>query len=201
MDAGLATRGTGLLSQARALGFLAVRDLKKKERSNQQLALAMHYHYYNNLAFENGGQGFSGGLISRYPIGRSNSLRTELWLTGFVLAAIKSDYSADSLSLANQTARNYDYGPGVGGRMIARFDHRDRWLIELSYEPFWIGVASGVGRAHFFQAVTSRWQIRLHQKLSLGERNLLYYRTGSYSAHPTTHTRDFQVQYYLAWDL
>jgi hypothetical protein len=197
----LATSGVGLLSEARAIGFLAVHDFIKEERRNEQLAVAMHYHYYNNLAFENGGQGFSGGLISRFPIGENNSLHIESWLTGFVIAAVKSDYPPDAAALANETARNYDFGPGGGGGMTARFDYGDRWFVELGYEPFWIVVTSGVGKDQFFQIVTSRWQIRVFGHISVGERNFVYLRTGHYAGHPTTHTRDVQTRLYLAWTL
>jgi hypothetical protein len=199
LDGTAAARGSGLLAQARALGFLAVHDLEQEGRSRQQLALALHYHYYNNRAFENGGQGVSAGLLSRYPIGGRSSLRTELWVTGLVLTALKSDYPADSTALANEDARDYDYGPGAGVRALARFEHGTRWFAELSYEPFWVRIASGVARDHRFRIATARWQIRVWRHLALGQRDLVYYRTGHYAGRATIGVRDLQAQGYAAW--
>jgi hypothetical protein len=121
----LATSGALTISEAEAEGLLAVDDLKKEERSNQRLALIMHYHYFKNLAFENGGQGFSAGLMSRYPIGERHSLYTQFFITGFAIAAVKSDYVTDLAALANETARNYDFGPGAGGVVSVQFAWSD----------------------------------------------------------------------------
>lgn len=199
LEVSLATPGAGMFSQVRAGGMLAVRDLNKDDRNRQQLGLAMHYHYYNNRAFESGGQGFSGIWTSRRSIGAHNSLRTEVWLTGFVLAAIKSDYSADSAALATEKARNYDYGPGGGGRVLARFEHGDRWFVDLAYQGFWIDVLSGTADYHLYHTASSLLQIRVRGHLAVGERDFVYFRTSHYSTHPTTHTRDYQVQGFLAW--
>jgi len=198
LEAEFATPGPGMLSQLRLGGALAVHDLKRSERANQQLLLAMHYHYYNNQAFESGGQGFSGALVSRYPVGKKSSLRTELWLTGFALAAIKSDYGVDSATVSPHETRNYDYGPGVGGRVLARFDHGTRWFIDLAYQAFSIDVLNGAAHDHFYQTLSSVWQIRVHGNLAVGERDLVYRRTSHYPNHPETHTRDAQVQIFLA---
>lgn len=95
--------------------------------------------------------------------------------------------------------RNYDYGPGVGGRVLARFDRGDRWFIDLAYQAFAIDVLNGAARDHFYQTLTSVWQIRVLRHLSVGERDLVYFRTSRYAAHPTTHTRDAQLQTFLSW--
>jgi hypothetical protein len=199
LEAALATPGPGMLSQLRVGGALAVHDLKNADRVHHQLMFAMHYHYYNNAAFESGGQGFSGALVSRYAMGQHSSLRTEVWLTGFVLAAIKSDYSADSVSLATEKARNYDYGPGAGGRVLARYEHGDRWFLDVAYQGFFIGVVSGTAQQHFYHTASSELQVRLHGHLAVGQRDFVFYRTSHYAAHPTTSSRDVQGQVYLAW--
>ena len=82
LDGTFGGAASGILSQLRAVGFLAEHELPGDSTTHHRLALSMHYHYYNNTAFVSGGQGFSGMLLSRFPVGRRDALRTELWLTG-----------------------------------------------------------------------------------------------------------------------
>jgi hypothetical protein len=186
------------ISEMRALGFLAVHDVVKSERRSQQFALAMHYHYNSNRAFVTGGQGFSGGLISRYPLGQRTSIRTEVWLSGIVLGAVKPDFVADSAALARGAERGYDYGPGGGVRMLARLDRGGCGLIDASYQPFWYGVASGVARTHFYDITSVRAQLPLYHGTAVGIRQVLYRRVASYATHPTTRMSDGQSQAFLA---
>lgn len=199
VEASLAAPGTGPISQLRVGGALTTHDLDLNPRHRQQLLVAMHYHYYNNAAFESGGQGFSAAWLSRYQMGEHNSLSTEVWLTGFALAAIKSDFGPDSTSIADEKARNYDYGPGAGTRLLARYTHGNRWFLDIGYQGFWIDVLSGTADYHYYHTLGSTLQIRVLGHLAVGDRDFLYFRTSHYSSHPTTHTRDYQVQGYLAW--
>lgn len=199
LEAALAAPRTSPISQLRMGGVLATHDLDTNSRRRQQLLVAMHYHYYNNGAFESGGQGFSGAWVSRYRVGEHSSLSTEVWLTGFVLAAIKSDFGPDSLSVANEKARNYDYGPGAGSRVLARYTHGNRWFLDLAYQGFWIDVLSGTADYHYYHTLSTILQIRVLGHVAVGQRDFLYYRTSHYATHPTTHTRDYQAQTYLAW--
>jgi hypothetical protein len=194
----LATGVAASISEMRVLGFLAVHDLENNGASHLQLAAAMHYHYNNNRAFTTGGQGFSGGLISRYQLGRGNSLRTELWLTGIVLGAVKSDFGADAAAIDSAAARSYDYGSGAGGRILARFDHGSQTIVDLSYEPFWYDVLSGVAREHYYDVSNARVQLPLFGTVAVGAREVVYRRVARYASHPTAHTSDGQTQLFVA---
>ncbi|NUO63752.1 MAG: DUF3943 domain-containing protein [Gemmatimonadaceae bacterium] len=198
VDATLASHTPGTFSQVNAVGFLGVHDFRHADRDDQQLQVAMHYHYMNNQALVSGAQGFSGVLLSRYPIGGLGALRTELWLTGIALGAVRSDYGADSAAVANETARNYDYGPGGGGRALARFEHRGRTLVEASYQSTWIDVVSGAARTHHYEVLTGRATLPLGGRFSLGATELLYWRQGRYAAHPEVRTRDAQTQGFVS---
>jgi hypothetical protein len=160
--------------------------------------LAMHYHYYNNEAFVSGGQGFSGVMLSRYPIGDRNALRTEVWLTGVVLGAVKSDYGPSASAIANETARNYDYGPGAGGRVQATFEHAARSSLEAAYQTTWIHVVSGIAERQAYQTFEVRAQTAVTRRISLGANEVLYDRTGVYAARPTVHARDAETQAFIA---
>ena len=199
LDGTFGAAAQGVLSQLRAVGFLGERELHGDSSTHHRLALAMHYHYYNNAAFVSGGQGFSGVLLSRYPIGAHNTLRSEAWLTGVALAAVKSDYSAPASAIANETARNYDYGPGGGGRIQLTFDHAARSTIEASYQATWIDVVSGTARHQAYQTFETRAQTAVTRHISIGANEVVYNRTGYYAGHPTVHARDAVTQAFLAF--
>ena len=199
LDGTFGAAASGILSQLRAVGFLGERELRGDSTTHHRLALAMNYHYYNNAAFVSGGQGFSGVLLSRYPLGGRNSLRSEAWLMGVVLAAVKSDYGAPAAAVANETARNYDYGPGAGGRIQVAFDHAARSSISASYQATWIDVVSGSARRQAYRTFEARAQSAVTRRISVGVNEVLYNRTGFYTDHPTVHAYDAVTQAFLAF--
>lgn len=199
LDGALGAAASGALSELRASGFLEVHELRGDSTTHHRLALTMDYRYYNNAAFISGGQGFSGVLLSRFPLGTLNTMRTELWATGTVLGAVRSDYSAPSDAIANETARNYDYGPAVGARGEARFDHAGRTTIAGSYEANWLRVVSGTARRQEYQVVALRAETAATRHVSLGASEQLFNRIGRYAAHPMVRTRDAQTRAYLAF--
>lgn len=184
-------------SEIRALGFLAVHDLVARDGRNQQLALAMHYHYDNNRVFVTGGEGFSGGLISRYPLGRKTTLRTEMWLTGIPLGAVRSDLSTPTPT--DTAHRSYDYGVGGGSRLLAHLDWGRVTIADVSYQPFWYHIISGVARSHFYDVTTLKLQAPLIGGTSLGIRQVLYRRVAHYNDDVTARAADGQTQLFAAF--
>ena len=199
LDGALGGAASGALSELRATGFLAVRELRGDSTTHHRVALTMNYHYYNNAAFVSGGQGFSGIFLSRFPLGALNTMRTELWATGMALGAVRSDYSASPAAIANETARDYDYGPGVSARGQARFEHAGRTTVAGSYEATWLRVVSGTARHQDYQTFSLRAETGVTRHLSLGASEQLFNRTGFYAAHPTVRARDAQTRAYLAF--
>ena len=201
LDGTFGAAAAGILSELRAVGFLAEHDLAGDSTTHHRLALAMHYHYYNNTAFVSGGQGFSGVLLSRFPLGGRNSLRSEAWLMGVVLGAVKSDYAPPASAIANETARNYDYGPGGGGRVQLVFDHAARSTVETSYQATWIDVVSGTAQRQAYRTFEARAQTAVTRRISLGVNEVLHNRTGYYAARPTVRARDALTQAFVAFRL
>lgn len=198
LEVAFATGVDASISEMRVLGFLATHDVLNARQSNEQFAVAMHYHYNNNRAFVTGGQGFSGGLISRYPIGHHFSIHTETWLTGIVLGAVKPDFGPDPAAIDSGKARSYDYGPGAGARLLGRIDYRGQTLVDATYQPFWYHVVSGVAQSHFYDITSLRVQIPLFSHTALGARQVLYHRLARYATHADTRSADGQTQAFLA---
>lgn len=190
----------GRMAELRALGFLAVHVLDGTPPTQRQLAVAMHYHYYDNRAYQGGGQGFSGGLLSDHELGHHSRLRTEVWVTGLLLTAIKSDHGPRADSVANETARNYDYGSGVGARFLLLLTHRGRPLLDVAYQTFWVGVLSGTAQNHYYDTWSICSELPLAWNTALGARALMYHRISNYARYPTVHRSDPQLRVFLATD-
>jgi hypothetical protein len=190
----------GRLAELRALGFLADHVLDADGPTRRQFALAMHYHYYDNRAYQGGGQGFSGGLLSDHDLGHHTRLRTEVWVTGLVLTAIRSDHGPSPDSVANETARNYDYGSGIGARFLVLLTHRGRPLLDMAYQTFWVGVLSGTAQNHYYDTWSICSEIPLFANAAFGARALMYHRISNYAHYPTVHRSDPQLRVFLATD-
>lgn len=193
-----ATGGNAPSTEARVLGFLGARDLVRQNGVDQQLAGALHFHYNQNSAFVTGGEGLSGGLLSRYKLGAGLSIRTELWLTGIVLGAVKPDSGTRRVARDTST-RGYDYGSGGGARLLFRLDRGRHTLVDIGYQPFWYGILSGAARSHFYDIASARLQLPLVGPAALGVRQVVYHRVSRYADRPVTRLIDGQTQLFSSF--
>ena len=191
--------GNSPTTEARVLGYLSARDLVRRPGMDQQFATAMHYHLNENGAFVTGGEGFSGGLLSRYALGGGTSLRTEAWLTGIVLGAVRSD-SGSRRAARDTSQRGYDYGSGAGARVLVRLDHGGHTLVDIGYQPFWYSILSGSARSHFYDIASARLQLPILGRSALGIRQVVYHRVSHYAGEQVVRLVDGQTQLFGALD-
>ena len=197
VEVATSTGGNSPSTEARVLGYLSARDLVRRPAIDQQFATALHYHFNENGAFVTGGEGFSGGLLSRYALGGGTSLRTEVWLSGIVLGAVKPD-SGSRRAARDTSERGYDYGSGAGARLLVRLDHGHHTLIDIGYQPFWYSILSGSARSHFYDIASARLQLPLVGPSALGVRQVVYHRVSHYAGQPVTRLIDGQTQLFGA---
>jgi hypothetical protein len=198
LEGTIATGTPGTFSELLATGYLGTHDFLRTETANQEFQLALNYIYLNNQAVLTGGQALSGIFISRYPLGRTAALRTDFTVLGYAIDGVRSDFNPSPTAIANETARNYDYGMGGGARAGARLERNGHDLLTASYSETWIGVLSGAARDHHYNVVSGRAEIPIGGRFALGGSALLYHRASRYSAHQTVHARDARTQLFAA---
>jgi hypothetical protein len=198
LEGTLATGTRGTVSQLDAVGYLLTHEFSQSKTRNQQLQLTLNYHYLNTRAVLSGGQGVSGLFISRYPVARTMAIRTEFGLLGYLIDGVRSDFNPSPTALANETARNYDYGMGGAGRAVIRVDWRGHQLFQGLYQNTWIGVLSGAARDHRYDVLSGRVDIPIIGPLALGGSALLFHRTSRYPTHQTVHARDARTQIFAS---
>jgi hypothetical protein len=126
------------------------------------------------------------------------SLRTEASALAYVIDGVKSDFSPSPAPGDTSTARNYDYGMGGGGRILARVERHGDALLEAAYQNTWIGVLNGAARQHRYDVLSARLEVPIVGEFALGGSALLYHRTSIYATHPTVHARDARTQVFIA---
>ena len=175
------------LSQVDVAGMLARKPMEGGGNSRHMLAVFQNYDYINNRAFELGGQSITAGLLSRFGTSESRyRVDTVLNLSGIILGATKSDYS-------NQTARSYDYGPGLGARLGVAFKRDDWELLRLSHQEFMIHSINGTKANHFLSLSSVGVSLPLHNNLVLDAEYQLYLANRHYADFPDVAQRSPQL--------
>jgi len=168
---------TGLLNQLNARGSLAAWHLDSRGRN--QVALSLAYDYFNNPAFEYGGESVQLGLVSN--IGTPGKVwwgQTSFLFNGVLLGAAKSDY------FQSTGARNYDYGPGLGTILGGRILYRNRLQGTVGYTGLWIHTIDGTQSAHYQDALLIEARYWASRKIGVGLSYTGYTRHSDYRDLP-----------------
>jgi hypothetical protein len=185
------TNDTKALGMANVTGMLARGPLAGGEHSEHVLAAFQHYDYVNNRAFELGGQSFSAGLLSRYGARDARyRVQTALHLSGVLLAATKSDY-------ANQTARDYDYGPGLGASFSGTLTRDEVDVLRIGYNQFYIHAVNGNRADHFLSLFYLGASLPLGSTTAIGADYNLYLADRNYADFPDVEQRSPELQFHI----
>jgi len=171
----------GRLSLLTARGTLGGIALGHGSTAQHTLGALLVYEYYNNPAYEFGGQSIYGGLISEFHRADDKSLRatTEVLLQGIIIGATLSDhyYAGEG--------RNYDYGVGLGTRLMATFVKPGRALARVGWVGRWLHTMNGAaGSAHYQGGGVGEFRYFITPKFGLGASYQNYHRKSTYAGYP-----------------
>jgi len=154
----------GSIEEAFTHGSLAGRRVANPEGANHHvLGLLLNYDYSNNPAYEVGMQSLTGGLLSDWRLSSRAVLHTEALGRGILLSGIKSPQY-----IVVGEGRDYDYGPGVGGRFDATLQLRGIGSLRAGYEANWIRSVNGVDADHTLVRALARARVVIYRNLGLG---------------------------------
>ena len=167
----------GRLSLLTARGTLGGIKLSDSPTARHTLGAMLVYEYYNNPAYEYGGQSVYGGLISDWRKGDDNKVRltTEALMQVIIIGATLSEhyYAGEG--------RNYDYGMGLGTRLAATFVKPGRALIKFGWGGRWLHTLNGAKSAHYQGGGTGEFRFFFSRKIGLGASYYNYHRTSVYT--------------------
>lgn len=170
------------LGRVQVIGLLGATPMMQSESSQHLIGWSQHFDYFNNNAFELGGQSVGGTILSRMRAGKDFEVRTQLNANAVVMGATKSDYE-------NISGREYDFGPGLGYKFGGVFLYKDHPFLILSHAQAWIHSLNGTAADHIVSMSRARIDVPLTQGFSIGADYVLYLADRNYRDFPDVHKR------------
>ena len=185
------SRGPGAaVNRLGVSGLLARREIQQAPRKQVILGLFQHYDYVDAPAFEFGGQSLSGAWLYRRNLGSRVQVDVGAHLETLLLGAISSDHG-------NYFRRDYDYGPGGGGRLSASLRRDGRELIHLEQRVIWLHSLHGAQADHMITQALLGAALPLGRLIQLGGDISLMTRSSWYRGFTPNTRNASQLRTYL----
>ncbi|MEO8089681.1 MAG: DUF3943 domain-containing protein [Gemmatimonadales bacterium] len=181
-----------VLSHVGVSGVLSRRTLVRSKGNHLFLALFQHYDYDDLPAFKSSSQSLSGALLYRRHAGARTDVNLGFHLEAVPLGAVSSEYKG-------VRRRDYDYGPGLGGRFLGSVRRDGRDLLRLDARTVWIHSVHGAAADHLTATARISALIPVMRVVGLGGDVGLTVRRSSYREMPHVTRRTPQLRAYLVW--
>jgi hypothetical protein len=178
-----------LIGRLQVRGNLFTTDLKNTERVHHVFTVAQNYDYFNNFAYEFGGQSVSASILSRFGLSPKWTLGTAVDGYGMLMGAINSDFAFLAEfppDFLQERYREYDFGPGAGAGLGAFLYHSGRELVMLRYRLNYLytlngSVQEGDEAWHTFQWLIGRGLIPIGRSFGIGVDAAVFLRKSHYN--------------------
>jgi hypothetical protein len=181
-----------VLTHAAISGLLTRQVLARSSSSQLLLGLFQHYDYDDLPLAKSSSQSLSAALLYR----RSYSTRTHaeigMHLEVVPLGAVSSEHGL-------VRRRDYDFGPGIGGRLTGALRHGGRELVRLDGRTMWIHSLYSAGADHLTSTARLSTAIPVIRAVRMGADVSLTIRQSSYRNEPAVTARVPQFRVYLGW--
>jgi hypothetical protein len=183
----------GALAQLRARGSLGAHTISRSSNRVTKLAAFMTYEYINSPAVQFGGQGFHGGLVSRWGKPRGNRTNLEILGSFLPISALRSDY------YVTLEGRDYDYGPSFGGwgRLMRVWEGRG--LLQATARTLYTPIVSGFNGDHIQFSAVTEGRYYPNGRLGAGASWTYYYRNSWYDDFADVKRDGTQARVFLAY--
>ena len=181
-----------VLTHASVSGLLGRTTLEQSPRSQLLLGVYQHYDYDDLPLTKSSSQSVSGALLYRRTVSRRLQLDLGLHAEVVPLGAVSSEHGG-------VRRRDYDFGPGLGGRFTATLRHDGRELIRLDGRTVWLHSLYGANADHVGTAARISAAVPLLRTVSVGGDIGLNIRQSTYRDQPRVTHRVPQLRAYLIW--
>ncbi len=173
-----------------ARGNLGAHELSKSERTQHQLAAFMIYEFLSTQAVEFGGQGFQGGVVSRWGDPHGFRIQSELLAAGYPIVATQSDY------FVTLEGRDYDYGLGLGGNASLAAIWEGVGAIEARGRMLWEPIISGFNGDHYQYVGSLEGRLYFRGRIGIGASATWYHRKSVYDDFADVSADGTQIRAY-----
>lgn len=172
--------------------FLFGYKLKKTESVEHRFDIYLDYNYNNIFQFvpeeidtvAYGGILFGSTtvyphLLSRFKIGEKTDIITQVGVNAILMGATPNDYYSDV------EGRNYDFGPGVGVRLVAALKTGHWEYLKFYYYSAWIFTMSEPADSrHHIHVLEASTSLPLTDYFAVGFGAMIYWRNSFYDELP-----------------
>ena len=183
----------GRFARLDARGNLGAHQLSRSAKSSQQLGLFMSYEFLSTESIEFGGQGFQGGLVSRWGDPKGFRIQSEVLGAAYPIAATQSDY------FVSLEGRDYDYGLGFGGNLRLSAIWEGLGAIDARARMLWEPILSGFNGDHYLYSAALEGRLYARGRLGVGASVTAFHRKSVYDAFPDVTADGTQIRAYATF--
>lgn len=181
-----------VLTHVSISGLLARRTLSRSSTGQLLLGLYQHYDYDDLPLTKSSSQSFSGAVLYRKTVSSRVQLDMGLHAEVLPLGAVSSEH-------ALVRRRDYDFGPGVGGRFTGTLRHDGRELVRLDSRTVWVHSLYAADADHLTTTARLSAAIPVARMVSLGGDLGVTLRRSWYREQPPVAAKFPQFRAYLIW--
>jgi Domain of unknown function (DUF3943) len=175
-------------------GLLARHLVHRSATSQVALGLFQHYDYLDTAPFDFAGQSLSGAWLYTRRLSPRVQLNLDARLETLLLGALSSDHG-------HFFRRDYDYGPGAGGRLSGSLRRNQRKLLQFEHRILWLHSLHGAPANHLVTAARVGAVLPLARVVQLGGDYGLLTRHSSYRGFPRVTRQAREMRAYLILSL
>jgi hypothetical protein len=183
---------TELLNHLEISGLLARTSVRGSERGRLALGVFQHYDYHDSEVLTFGGQSLSGALLYQRALGGRTHVRLAAHAEGLLLGAISSEYG-------HYFRRDYDYGPGAGGRIAGSLRYQGRDVIRVEQRVLFLHSLHGAEADHVVSTLRLGSTLPLGHQVELGGDIQLTRRHSTYRSTAASHSSTSRLRAFVAW--
>ncbi|HEX2610493.1 MAG TPA: DUF3943 domain-containing protein [Gemmatimonadales bacterium] len=182
----------GIVRRVGISGLLARWDLSPVGQSRSVFGLFQHFDYQDLSSFRFSAQSLSGAVLYHHELGGRSSIDLGVHLEGILLGEISSDHGFE-------WRRDYDLGPGAGGRLNLSFARDGRDWVRLDGRLVWLHSLHGSDADHIASFVRLAGIVPMRGALGIGGDVGLITRHSMYQDFTPVVQHVPELRAYLTW--
>ncbi|MDP2807477.1 MAG: DUF3943 domain-containing protein, partial [bacterium] len=158
-------------------GLLVGKRIRLFDCDKSLVGIFKNYNYINTAIYRTGSASVGTGLLTNIPLSPRVSLKSFAMSSIILMGGVDSPYT-QSLN------RDYNLGPGIGGKTETSITLSDIGKLYASYDPSWVHVVSGAKGIEFVSFGRAGLQTMVNHTVGWAVEYLHYYHSGSYISYP-----------------
>jgi hypothetical protein len=143
-----------------------------------------------NTVYKLSATSVTGQIINQIPFSSSVKMENNIALSAILMGATNSEY-------ASVSGKDYNIGPGAGGRIGTGLLLKDFGNFHANYKRFWIHTLSGAAGEEFVGIFNAGVDLIVSKNNSIGMDLIIYERSGKYKYFPDADNSNTALRFYF----